>query len=491
MGQEITNFEFSGEEFRNFGERLRANLEALELLLQRPDFGEGDLTFGAELELYIVDPEGQPLHVNQEIIAELDDPQLTLELNRYNLEYNFSPCLISDHCFHNTQQEALAAIDKINGCAAQWNGSVVPVGILPTLQQSDIGYQAMTKLPRFEALTRELTHIRGGPFTIAISGADTLQLAMDDVTLEGANTSFQIHLRVPPKEYAEFYNAAQLITPLVVALAANSPTLFGHRLWQETRIPLFKQSIDCRPIDGMHPIPARVNFGNNWVRTSAFELFAEAAMLYRPILATCDDEDSLAVARSGGVPSLHELRLQQGSIWLWNRPVYDPAEGGHLRIEFRALPAGPSLVDMLANAVLAIGLTKVMQEHISELLPAIPFNYCTANFYRAAQNGLEADLFWPSATQIEPEYFRVPALLEKLLPRAPEKLAAMGFREDDFMPLLDIVEERLAARKTGARWQLEKVAELRRDMHKREALIEMLKQYRANSAANIPVARWK
>lgn len=491
MGTEISTTEFSSEEFRHFDKRLRANLEALDLLLQRPDFGEGELTFGAELELYIVDPQGQPLHVNQEIIAQLDDPQLTLELNRYNLEYNFNPCLISDYCFRNTQQEALAAIDKINACAAQWDGSVVPVGILPTLQQSDIGYQAMTKLPRFEALTRELTHIRGGPFTIAISGADTLQLAMDDVTLEGANTSFQIHLRVPPGEYAEFYNAAQLVTPLVVALAANSPTLFGHRLWQETRIPLFKQSIDCRPKDSMHPTPARVNFGNNWIRTSAFELFAEAAMLYRPIFATCDDEDSLAVVKAGGVPSLHEMRMHQGSVWLWNRPVYDPADGGHLRIEFRALPAGPSLVDMLANAVLAIGLTKVMQENIVDLLPAIPFNYCTANFYRAAQSGLEADLFWPSVTQIQPEYFPVPVLLERLLPRVPQKLAEVGFREDDFMPLLDVIEERLAARKTGARWQLEKVAELRRDMHKREAQIEMLSQYRANSAANIPVARWK
>ncbi len=491
MGQGISAIEFTAEQFARFGKRLRANLEALELVLSRPDFGAGELTFGAELELYIVDPRGQPLHVNQEIITELDDPQITLELNRYNLEYNFSPSLIADNCFRKTEREALAAIDKINACAAQWNGSVVPVGILPTLQQSDIGYQAMTKLPRFEALTRELTHIRGGPFTIAISGADTLQLAMDDVTLEGANTSFQIHLRVPLDEYAEFYNAAQLITPLVVALAANSPTLFGHRLWQETRIPLFKQSIDCRPKDGMHPIPARVNFGNNWIRNSPFELFAEAAMLYRPVFAVCDDEDSVAVAKAGGTPALNELRLQQGSIWLWNRPIYDPADGGHLRIEFRALPAGPSLVDMLANAALAIGLTKVMQEHILELLPAIPFNYCTANFYRAAQNGLDAKLFWPSTAQIQPEYFPVPELLEKLLPRVPEKLAEMGFREEDFMPLLAVVEERLAARKTGARWQLEKVAELRRDMHKREALIEMLAQYRANSAANIPVARWK
>ncbi len=491
MGREITATSFSSEQFERFGTRLRGNLQALETLLQRPGFGTGDLSFGAELELYIVDSQGQPLHVNQEIIAQLDDPHLTLELNRYNLEYNFTPCQIADRCFHQTQAEALAAVSKINACAAQWDGSVVPVGILPTLQQSDTGYQAMTKLPRFEALTRELSEIRGGPFTVAISGDDTLQLAMDDVTLEGACTSFQIHLRVPPAEYADFYNAAQLITPLVVALAANSPTLFGHRLWHETRIPLFKQSIDCRPKDSMHPMPARVNFGNNWIRAGIFELFAEGAMLYRPIFAVCDDEDPMAVVRAGAVPALQEMRLHQGTVWLWNRPVYDPGDGGHLRIEFRSLPAGPSIVDMLANAVLAIGLTKVMQGSIRELLPAIPFNYCVANFYRAAQSGLDAELFWPSATQSQPEYFPVPELLERLLPRVPEKLLETGFREDDFRPFFQVIEERLAVRRTGARWQLEKVAELRRDLHKREALTEMFRQYRANSAANIPVARWQ
>lgn len=491
MGLEIDKTDFSAEDFEQFGTRLHENLKALEMVLARPGFGEGDLSFGAELELYIVDKNCRPLHINQEIIAKLNDPQLTLELNRYNLEYNFSPVLLKDNCFAATQAEALAAIDKINGAAAEWGGNVVPVGILPTLDQSDTGYHAMTKLARFEALTKELTDIRGGPFTIAIEGVDKLQLAMDDVTLEGANTSFQVHLRVPADEFADFYNALQLVTPLAVAMAANSPTLFGHKLWQETRIPLFKQSIDCRPSDSLHPIPARVNFGNNWIRESAYELFAESALLYRPILPDCSDEDAIAVAKSGGTPSLHELRLHQGSIWLWNRPVYDPTGAGHLRIELRAFPAGPSIVDMLANAALAIGLAKHMQPSIKRLLPAIPFTYAIANFYRAAQSGLAADLFWPSLKQSQPEYKTVPEILQELLPHIPENLAAMGFIANDYKGLIDVIDERLATGQTGAQWQLSKLAELRKGMHKREALAEMFTQYQRNSAANIPVAQWK
>lgn len=491
MGLEIDKTDFSASDFKHFGKRLRDNLKALEIVLARPGFGEGDLSFGAELELYIVDKDCRPLHINQEIIAELNDPQLTLELNRYNLEYNFSPVLIKDNCFAATEREALAAIDKINGAAAGWGGQVVPVGILPTLEQSDTGYHAMTKLPRFQALTKELTDIRGGPFTIAIEGAEKLQLAMDDVTLEGANTSFQVHLRVPAAEFADFYNAMQLVTPLVLAMASNSPILFGHRLWQETRIPLFKQSIDCRPEDSLHPIPARVNFGNNWIRESAYEIFAESALLYRPILPDCSDEDSVAIATAGGMPSLHELRLHQGSVWLWNRPVYDPTGDGHLRIELRAFPAGPSIKDMLANAALAIGLAKAMQPSIKQLLPAIPFTYAIANFYRAAQKGLAAELFWPSLTQSQPEYKSVPEILESLLPHVSENLASMGFIGSDYEPLIRIVEERLATRQTGAQWQLNKLAELRKDMPKREALTEMFKQYQSNSAANKPVAQWK
>jgi gamma-glutamyl:cysteine ligase YbdK (ATP-grasp superfamily) len=241
----------------------------------------------------------------------------------------------------------------------------------------------------------------------------------------------------------------------------------------------------------MHPIPARVNFGTNWVRESAYELFAEAALLYRPLLPVVSDEDAESVLAAGGTPSLKELRMHLGSIWLWNRPVFDPVNGGHLRVELRALPAGPSVVDMLANAALAIGLAKALQSSIRELLPAIPFTYCTANFYRAAQKGLDAELFWPSKNQSQPEYFPVPEILKKLLPRLPESLASMGFISSDVANLLEVVAHRLDSRQTGAQWQLKKLKALSKDMHKRDALISMLHEYQANSDANIPVAQWR
>lgn len=491
MGLAIDRTDFTEEDFSQFRDRLGSNLKALAQLLADPQFGAGPQSFGAELELYIVDAQGRPLLINQDIQAALNDPQLTLELNRFNLEYNFSPVLIKDNCFKATETEALDALEKINQCASQWQGTVFPIGILPTLQPADLGYQVMTDLPRYHVLTRELRNIRRGLFRINIQGEEQLDLEMEDVTPEGANTSFQIHLRVPAGEFADFYNAVQLVTPLVLAASANSPILFGKRLWHETRIPLFKQAIDCRRPDPVHPRPARVNFGNAWVRKSALELFTEAACLYRPIIPICSDEDPFSALRAGETPALQELRLQMGTVWLWNRPVYDPVDGGHLRIEMRALPAGPSVVDMMANSALIIGLARLMQTSINDLLPSIPFDYCVRNFYRAAEQGLKAELIWPSITQSEPEYRTAANILHTLLPLLPEQLAAMGFQKADYEGLLTVIHERLDNRQTGAQWQLDKLTALRKELSQDEALMEMQRQYQQYSLQNIPVSQWR
>lgn len=490
MGSSIDRVRFDDSDHQGFSARLRDNLRALGQIIERPGFGVGDTSFGAELELYIIDEHGRPLLRNEEILAALNDPQFTPELNRYNIECNLSPVLARADCFHATESEALKALQRVADCARRWQGSAAAVGILPTLKPSDASYQVMTKTPRYEALTRRLRALRAGPFHINITGDDPLQIDMDDVTLEGANTSFQVHLKVPPAEFADTYNAVQLVTPLVLALSGNSPLLFGHRLWQETRIPLFKQSIDCRERDLTQPQPARVNYGHGWLRHGALELFAEALLLYPPILPVMSAEDPLAVVKANGIPQLEELRLHQGSIWRWNRPIYDPADGGHLRIEMRALPSGPTVIDMLANAVLLIGLTKLMQGNITALLPAIPFHYCKRNFYRAAEKGLAAELVWPSTGQQQIEYLSPDEILQPLLPQLPEALEAAGFQKHDVLPYLRVIEERLANRQTGSRWQLSKLEALEQDQPRSQALVAMFQQYQNNSHQNIPVARW-
>ena len=491
MGIDIDRTHFAAADYTAFQQRLAENLEALDQLLADPGFGVGPGSMGAELELYVVGEGGSPAYLNQEILKLAGDPQLTDELNRYNLEYNLSPYAISDQAFRRTEREILDKLAHLGAVAAELDARVVPIGILPTLRQSDFGAHCITDRKRYHALVEQLIHRRGSNFRIDINGADPLHLEMADITLEGANTSFQVHYRVDPAHYADTFNALQLVTPLVVALAANSPTLFGHKLWQETRIPLFKQSIDTRIRDryGWQE-PARVNFGHGWVRRGPLELFAETVRLNPPLLPLCAQRSALDELAAGQVPTLAELRLHQGTVWLWNRPIFDNHDGGHLRIELRALPAGPSAVDMVANAAFAIGAAQGLRPSINDLLPALPFATAEYNFYRAAQHGLEASLVWPSPHQNGGIERPVTALLEQMLPVAREGLLAIGVDSSECDYYLGIIERRLAKRRSGAAWQLATLRELESRGNREEALHTMLELFIANSRENMPVADW-
>ena len=241
MGIDIEKTEFSEADHEAFAIRLEQNLTILQQMLDDPDFGEGPASLGAELEMYVVDAAGNPLYANEEILAAVEDPQLTLELNRYNLEYNLSPYALADSAFASTEQEILARLEHLRSAAAPLGGRIVPIGILPTLRQTDFGAHCITDRRRYHALVSQLIKRRGDKFRIDINGEDPLKLELADITLEGANTSFQVHYRVRPADFADTFNAIQLVTPLAVAIGANSPTLFGHRLWQETRIPLLNR----------------------------------------------------------------------------------------------------------------------------------------------------------------------------------------------------------------------------------------------------------
>lgn len=487
MGISIDRSEFADGDFNAFQAALERNLTALTRLLQRPGFGEGPASLGAELEMYLVDAEGRPLHVNREVHAAADDPQLTLELNRYNLEYNLTPRALDADAFLATEKEIVERLEGLGTLAARWGGRIVPIGILPTLRQSDFGPDCVTDLPRYHALVQQLIQRRGSDFCIDINGIDPLRVDMADITLEGANTSFQVHYRVRPDAFADTFNALQLVTPLALALGTNSPTLFGHALWRETRIPLFKQSIDIRQRDRYAwSEPARVNFGRGWVRRGALELFEEAVRLYQPLIPVCAPE----IESAPTTPALDELRLHLSTVWLWNRPVYDPAGDGHLRIEMRALPAGPTAIDMVANAAFLIGLAEGLRGGIDRLLPAIPFHIAEYNFYRAAQHGLDARLVWPRPDQYRLREEPVTDILARLLPVAQEGLNAIGVGARESDRYLGVIERRLAARRTGADWQLMAWRRLETGRSSRRALQAMLEAFIAHSGTQRPVAEW-
>ena len=490
MGLSIKKSDFTADEYERFAAKVRTDLTALACLLDQPEFGEGASSIGAEVEFYIVNSNLQVHPINTEIAARVDDPQLTVELNRFNLEYNLSPQAFQGSPFARTEKELLAAIRRINRQAALLGGELVPIGILPTLRQADTGPGAMTDVPRYHALSKALLKQRGEPFSIHIGGNDCIDLEADDVTMEGANTSFQLHWRVPAHRFADYFNAVQLVTPIVLALASNSPSLFGHHLWEETRIALFKQSIDSRSRHRKtwrHP--PRVYYGNGWAR-GAWELFAASASLYPPIIPLMSEEDPMAVMAQGGVPELAELRLHHGTTWPWNRAIFDPAEGGHLRIEIRSMPAGPTAVDMCANGLFVIGAALAVLTDIQHLTSILPFHYTEHNFYRAAKYGIDADILWPHKDQVQLQDKPLLDVARELLPRARDALKQTSVSEREIHRLLGIIEGRIESGMTGARWQRHIAELLFQAMSPDEAFRDMLSRYMANQKTNVPVHEW-
>lgn len=490
MGIEIDRAQFDQEDRRRFVQRLEVQLEQLREMLRRPGFGTRADTIGAELELYIIDQSGRPAYINEALHEAANDPLLTVELNRYNLEYNLAPEHLAHEGLLATERSIVANLERLSALAGEQGCRIVPIGILPTLRHEDFGDHCVTDRQRYRALVAQLIEWRGNDFQIDINGADPLQIAMADITLEGANTSFQVHQRVTPDDYAAMFNAVQLVTPLALAIGANSPGLFGHRLWDETRVPLFKQSIDTRHMDRYRwSEPARVSFGHGWVRQGPLELFDQTVRLYPPLLPVCGAEQQMPPL--GLAPELAELRLHQSTVWLWNRPIYDDADGGHLRIEMRALPAGPTAVDMIAGAALMMGLARGLRDRMEDLLPALPFPLAEYNFYRAAQYGLSARLVWPSERQHGLREGAVTDIISELLPVADSGLDALGVSREERDRYLGVIDARLAVRRNGADWQRDCAQRLEEAGRSKQAALEqMLERYVQLSQSNEPVAGW-
>jgi gamma-glutamyl:cysteine ligase YbdK (ATP-grasp superfamily) len=487
MGEAVYKDEFSPAEYREFSLRLENQLEVLRDVLSGESFNRWQPTIGAELEVYLADTQFLPAPVNEELLTRFNHQQLTEELNKYNLEFNLSPVAATGSPFGALERELVGFLDGLQSHAADIDAQVIPIGILPTLSEEHLSLDYMTDRSRYHALNKGLTRVRKGGFQIDISGQDHLSMFGEDVTVEGANTSFQVHLQLPADRFAAHYNAAQLTVPLVLALAANSPLIAGCRLWQESRIALFKQSIDLR--ERGHPDwrqPARVSFGQGWMRSSAWELFAGNVALYEPLIPFLSESRD-----SHQPPRLPELCLHHGTIWPWNRAVYSHLDGGHMRIEFRYLPAGPTVRDMLANAALCIGWSLgVAEASVDQYAARLPFKLAEYNFYRAAQHGMDAKLVWPRRNKGGLEERPVKELIEEFLPRARQGLDMLKLDTEDVDRLWRIIEERFETGQTGAQWQLKTFARYRQENDRGESCRRMLADYVSNVQNGTPVAGW-
>ncbi len=488
MGADIDKEEFDEQDYSHFAERLGECLSALAQLLKRPGFGAGPATVGAELELFLVDGAVRPLPCNQAIRAAVADPRVTVELNRCNLELNASPALLAGRPFAALGTELNMLLDRVAHAATDYAGRVALIGILPTLRRADLGPDMITDAPRYRALNVGLRRLRQAPFSIRIAGKDPLKLA-SEVGLDSATTSFQVHLRVDPAAFTRTYNAVQLATAPVLAVSGNSPTFLGHRLWEETRIALYKQSVDDRPGHEPRRRLARTALGTGWLRGGPLELFAESIRLHQPLLPVVGHLSPPGCSR-GQPPPLDELRLHQGTVWRWNRAIYDPASGGHLRIEMRALPAGPTMIDMLANAAFLIGLSLWVAGQDQQWTYALPFERADHGFYRAAQHGLSAQLTWPTGHRDQIRTVPAAKLVAELVPSARQGLLQAGVAAAEADTLLDVISARASSGQTGAAWQRATLAAAERRHDQELALAVMLDRYLQCADTGLPVHTW-
>ncbi|GAA4235129.1 hypothetical protein FHR32_006941 [Streptosporangium album] len=477
MGQQLNKDRFSEAEFARFGERLAEQLAVLRGLLARPGFGTGPATVGAELELFLIAPDGRPLPRNHEVRAAAADNRLVPELGRFNLEVNLTPLPIAGRPFSALERELRETMALVDTAAATQGGQALAIGILPSLSELDFTHEALSDESRYRAMSRGLRRLRTEPFRIRIEGVEELELEVEGVILESANTSWQVHLRTAPADFARVYNAAQLAIGPVLAVSGNSPGFLGRRLWEETRIALFEETADDRDVERLDRRDRRVAFGSGWV-SSVEEMFETCVRDYEPIMPMITEAVTLA---DGEAPKLAELRLHQGTIWQWNRPIYDPVDGGHLRVEMRALPAGPTPADMAANAAFLLGLTAAMAV---EPVEEFPFAAAYRNFYRAAIHGLDASLTWPG---LDGEEIPAARLALNLLPVTRAGLIRVGVDPDEADRTLGIIRNRVMLRRTGAIWQREALKRLGEDPAGRS---RMVTRYRELALTGDPVHTW-
>lgn len=478
------------EELRRFTQHVLRDVQALERVLHSDLMETGKRRIGAEQEFFLVDGTWRPAPVNMEVLERIDDPRVVPELGRYNMELNAEPVTWGGDCLTRLRVQIEELLELVHNTARDRDAMVLLTGILPTIRRSDLTPENMTPKERYRRLDEVLTRMRGGSFDLYLRGTDEMHMKAATMMVESANTSFQIHFQVDPDEFAPLYNVAQAVTAPVLAVAVNSPLLFGKRLWHETRIALFQMSVDTRSrMPDLRETPPRVTFGRQWVDESILEIFQEDIARWRSIFSEEIEEDPFEAIEEGRAPELNALQLHNSTVYRWNRPCYglSSPDKAHLRIENRVLPSGPTVKDEIANAAFWLGLMNGVSEEHGDVTGKMDFDDARGNFIAAARLGMGASLTW-----MDGETWAVDELvLERLLPLAREGLRDADIDEDDVERYLGLLERRVDTGRTGSVWMLKSLAELKDRGTPEERLRALTGAMAARQRRDDPVHEWE
>jgi gamma-glutamyl:cysteine ligase YbdK (ATP-grasp superfamily) len=487
MGDEVAATTFTREDRQRYRDKVKRCLDVFARMLAEARFDTDRRSIGLEIELNLTEETGDPAMANAHVLELIADDDFQTELAQFNIEINIAPHKLQGRVFCDLEDEIRRDLNHAEEQARQAHAHMMVIGILPTLTEDLLNGAALSANPRYALINEQVFAARGEDLHIAINGVERLNIYADTVAPEAACTSVQLHQVVDPAAFGAHWNAAQAIAGIQLALGANSPFFFQRELWRETRIPLFEQATDTRPEElkaqGVRP---RVWFGERWI-TSIFDLFEENVRYFPALLPVCEPEDPMAVLEAGGAPKLQELRLHNGTIYRWNRPIYQVVrDRPHLRVENRVLPAGPTIVDTLANAAFYYGLVRVLVEDERPIWSQMSFSAAEENFHVGARDGIDARVYWPGLGEVP----AAELILRRLLPMARDGLSRWDVDSADADRLLEIVERRCVQLMNGAAWQVAAFHRLYDRLDRGDALREMTVRYREHMHSNEPVHTW-
>lgn len=493
MGESRVKLADSQEEVQQFMKYVLKDLRALDRMLNEDNWFETDpIRIGAEQELCLVDQHAKAWPKAMEVLENLpngDDSPFTTEFAKFNLEINLDPLEFTGDCLSQMEENLQKDIAKVRSVTEDMGGEILLTGILPTIRKMDVDLENLTPLQRYRALCKAITKLRSEDFDLRIQGMDELLMKFDSPLLEACNTGFQVHLQVGPDEFVPKYNIAQLITAPVLAATTGSPILFGKRLWNETRIALFQQSVDTRTVgDHLRESSPRVTFGNEWVDESILEIFQEDTARYRVMLSSEVTEDVEKLLDEGKPPQLNALQVHNGTVYRWNRPCYGVTNGkAHLRIENRVFPSGPTATDEIANSAFWLGLMNKMEDYYPNVSEKMEFHDARMNFVAASKLGLDTKFRWFGDERIN----AVDLITEELIPVAHEGLKEAGISDGDRNDYLDIIEQRVSSGQTPSYWMLDNYASLMNEHESKEQTLATITTAMINNQKKgEPVHKW-
>ncbi len=472
MGEQKVSTLKDNEQMKRFVRYLLNDVYALDYMLKNDWFESGITRIGAEQEMFLVCAKTyKPKTIAMEVIESMEDyPWLETELAKFNLEINLTPQVLEGNCFSKVLEENKNRLAIIREALKKFDAHLILTGILPTLRKRDLELHNLTPKPRYRALIDSINdQLIGEAFELRLNGIDELLVRHDSPLLEACNTSFQVHLQVDPADFVKMHNIAQTLAAPTLAIGANSPIVFGRRLWHESRIALFQQALDTRTShEYMRERSPRVNFGSDWLHESIMEIYKEDIARFRVLLAGDVEEDSMALIAEGKVPKLRALQVHNSTVYRWNRPCYGISPNGkpHLRIENRVLPSGPTVEDEVANAALWVGAMLSFKDEFDDIRKYLTFPDIKDNFIKGSRYGIDAAFNWMGDKKVG----ACELVMQEILPHARAGLEKQKVDSADIDKYLGIIEERSRKHMTGARWYLRSFSKLLNETDVDEAL---------------------